>query len=228
MKAKPRQSARKGRGNKSRNKTSRRSARSSGNAGSARGGLLSAGKRLFARKGLSGTSIRDIAQEAGLNSSLISYYFASKEGLYKECIREIGDASLQMAEQILRPPQDVEDFKSRLLLFLDNLFRLFLEDRDTGLLLIREYDRQHSPAGEIFKETLLEVIHLLNVFFRAAQVKKLIAQDRDPFTLASLLFGCVTSQMRMDHLLDKAYHKSLKDPAEKLKVEKHIVALFLA
>jgi len=35
--------------------------------------LLLAGKKLFARQGLSGTSIRDIAQQAGMNSSMISY-----------------------------------------------------------------------------------------------------------------------------------------------------------
>ena len=46
---------------------------------SARKQLLDAARALFARRGLSGTSIRDIAQAAKVNSSMISYYFESKE-----------------------------------------------------------------------------------------------------------------------------------------------------
>ena len=44
--------------------------------------LLDAGEKLFALKGLTGVSIRELSQEAGANSALISYHFGSKEGLY--------------------------------------------------------------------------------------------------------------------------------------------------
>ena len=37
---------------------------------------------LFSKKGYHSTSIRDIAIEAKLNSSMVSYYFQSKENLY--------------------------------------------------------------------------------------------------------------------------------------------------
>lgn len=44
--------------------------------------LIDAGEKLFALKGLAGVSIRELSQEAGANSALISYHFGSKEGLY--------------------------------------------------------------------------------------------------------------------------------------------------
>lgn len=193
---------------------------------SARKQLLAAARGLFARKGLSGTSIRDIAQAAKINSSMISYYFEGKEGLYKACIEEIAQTSLQMAEKVLQPVQSETEFRLRLQMFLDGMFALFLEDRDTGLILIREYDRLHSPAEHIFRESFLKILKLIVGFFKDAQKAGLVAADRDPFTLASLLFGCVTSQMRMDHLQEKTYKKSLLNPAEKRKVENHIVDLF--
>ena len=37
---------------------------------------------LFAKKGLHGVSIRQLAEAAGVNSALISYHFGGKEGLY--------------------------------------------------------------------------------------------------------------------------------------------------
>jgi AcrR family transcriptional regulator len=188
--------------------------------------LMAAAKSLFAHKGLSGTSIRDIAQAARINSSMISYYFDGKEGLYKACIEEIAQAVLTMTERVLQPVEDLAEFRLRLQMFLDGMFALFLEDRDTGLILIREYDRTHSPAEEIFRASLLKVMKEIVGFFRSAQKAGLISEDKDPFTLASLLFGCVTSMMRMDHLSEKTYKKSLLNPAEKRKVENHIVDLF--
>jgi AcrR family transcriptional regulator len=188
--------------------------------------LLSAARGLFARRGLSGTSIRDIALAAKLNSSLISYYFKSKEGLYRACIQEIAVASLEMTRKVLRPARNEAEFRLRLEMFLDNIFQLYLEDRDTGLILIREYDRLHSPAEQIFRDSFLQIFNCIVAFFDTAQDHGLLDRRKDPFTLASLLFGCVTSQMRMDHLQEKTYKKSLRDPKEKRKVEKHIVDLF--
>jgi AcrR family transcriptional regulator len=188
--------------------------------------LLEAARHLFARKGLSGTSIRDIAQAAKMNSSMISYYFEGKEGLYRACIEEIAQASLSMTRKVLQPPANLTEFKLRLKMFLDEIFQLFLEDRDTGLILIREYDRVQSPAQQIFRDSFLKILNVIVAFFRAAQSGGYLDKSKDPFTLASLLFGCVTSQMRMDHLQEKAYKKTLLNPQEKRKVENHIVDLF--
>lgn len=45
--------------------------------------LLAAGEKLFAEKGLSGVSIRELSNAAGTNSALISYHFGGKDGLYQ-------------------------------------------------------------------------------------------------------------------------------------------------
>jgi AcrR family transcriptional regulator len=54
-----------------------------GNAGR----LLSAALSLFARRGFAGTSIRDIAAEAGLTSAALYSHFASKEQVLVELLR---------------------------------------------------------------------------------------------------------------------------------------------
>ena len=43
--------------------------------------IISVAEKLFASKGFDGTSIRDIAENAGVNLAMISYYFGSKEKL---------------------------------------------------------------------------------------------------------------------------------------------------
>ncbi|WP_186315636.1 TetR/AcrR family transcriptional regulator [Catellatospora sichuanensis] len=48
--------------------------------------LLDAARRRFAADGYTGTTVRDIADEAGVNVALISRYFTSKEGLFEACL----------------------------------------------------------------------------------------------------------------------------------------------
>ncbi|GAB3481393.1 CerR family C-terminal domain-containing protein [Polaromonas eurypsychrophila] len=54
----------------------------------ARAHLLLTALRLFAEKGFSKTSTRDIAQAAGANVAAISYYFGDKAGLYRSVFTE--------------------------------------------------------------------------------------------------------------------------------------------
>lgn len=46
--------------------------------------ILSAAEELFAEKGFTGTSVRDISKRAKVNIAMINYYFGSKENLMKE------------------------------------------------------------------------------------------------------------------------------------------------
>ncbi len=188
--------------------------------------LLDAGVHCFGRQGLSGTSIRDIAQFAGVNSSQISYYYGSKEGLYKACVQFIGEAKLSMAEHSLRSPQSKKEFREQLEHFLSQMFSLLTENIDAGLLIVREYDRLHSPAEDIFRKTFMKIFDLLSHYFEEAKSKGLVSKSHDPFVLAGLFFGSMTSQMRMDHIKQRFYSRSLKNPEELEKVIGHLVDLF--
>jgi AcrR family transcriptional regulator len=48
--------------------------------------LLDAALQRFTRDGYSATTVRDIADDAGVNVALISRYFKSKEGLFEACL----------------------------------------------------------------------------------------------------------------------------------------------
>lgn len=90
--------------------------------------LLEAARHRFAANGYAATTVRDIADDAGVNVALISRYFASKEGLFEACLTgavdEIGhsvapditlaDLPRTMVEKML----DNQEGKTRLLLLL--------------------------------------------------------------------------------------------------------------
>ena len=50
--------------------------------------IITAAIPLFAAKGLNGVSVRELAGAAGVNLSMISYYFGGKEGLYAAVLTE--------------------------------------------------------------------------------------------------------------------------------------------
>ncbi len=50
--------------------------------------IKNAAQKVFIQKGYSGTSTRDIADEAGINNALVNYYFRSKEKLFDIVMKE--------------------------------------------------------------------------------------------------------------------------------------------
>ncbi len=84
--------------------------------------LLSSAKKLFATQGFDKTSIREIAADAAVNSSMISYYFGGKEGM----IEGIFDYYFP------KTSQEVHDLppKKELALILCNIIQLRIHDTD--------------------------------------------------------------------------------------------------
>ena len=66
--------------------------------------ILYAAEKLFAEKGFAATSTRDIAKSAGVNVSMISYYFGSKEKLFEEIFKVRMKEGQSFAIEILENP----------------------------------------------------------------------------------------------------------------------------
>lgn len=84
---------------------------------------MSTAERLFAEKGFDGTSVRDIAEAAGVNIAMISYYFGSKDKLMQALFEERSAHVKMRIESLLKDdrmtPMDkiwvlVEDYVDRI------------------------------------------------------------------------------------------------------------------
>lgn len=63
--------------------------------------VIDAASSLFFQKGFDGTSVRDIADKASVNVSLISYYFKSKQGLLEYAVTQYYEGYLETIEETL-------------------------------------------------------------------------------------------------------------------------------
>jgi AcrR family transcriptional regulator len=100
------------------------------NAQNTRKQLLEAARRRFAHEGYTATTVRDIADDVGVDAALVSRYFGSKEKLFEACLDEAvhdlrGDTSeanelRQMVQAIIRNTigADSEDASRQALLML--------------------------------------------------------------------------------------------------------------
>lgn len=57
-------------------------------AAATRGALLGAARELFAERGYDGTTVRGVADRAGVNQALLFRYFGNKEALFAEAVTE--------------------------------------------------------------------------------------------------------------------------------------------
>lgn len=56
-----------------------------------RAALLAAAQTLFSTRGFANTGVRDVAEFAGVNSSLVGRYFGSKHGLFRATLENVID-----------------------------------------------------------------------------------------------------------------------------------------
>lgn len=140
--------------------------------------LLDAALIEFAAKGLAGARVSEIADRAGVNRQLISYYFDGKDGLYRALVEhwlareeEFGAAELPFDELVARYVEDS------------------VEERELHRLFVRESLEDAAPAGQgrvgISEADVADL--------RRRQRDGEIADDLDPAFLLLALQGTVSA-----------------------------------
>jgi TetR/AcrR family transcriptional regulator len=135
-----------------------------------RAALIAAATAEFAAKGRDGARVSEIAERAGVNKQLISYYFGGKDGLYQAILRQWEDQEEQLGE----PGIDLAELATRYLQVghaQPDLQRLFLRE-----CLVQDVtDVAHEPDAPDLEP------------LRAAQQAGQIAAELDPaFVLLAL------------------------------------------
>ena len=102
--------------------------------------LLDIGRRLFAKRGLDGTSIEEIAAQAGVSKPVVYEHFGGKEGLYAVVVDREVDRFLSMATDVLNGDDTMEKFEAAAVALLR-----YIEDNSDGFrILVRD---SHPASG---------------------------------------------------------------------------------
>jgi AcrR family transcriptional regulator len=102
--------------------------------------LLDIGRRLFAERGLDGTSIEEIAARAGVSKPVVYEHFGGKEGLYAVVVDREVERFLAMATEVLQGEDTMEKFEAAAVALLR-----YIEDNSDGFrILVRD---SHPASG---------------------------------------------------------------------------------
>ncbi|MEW6056389.1 MAG: TetR family transcriptional regulator [Bdellovibrionota bacterium] len=189
--------------------------------------LLKAAKKLFASRGYDGTSVKELAEEAKVNVSLVSYHFGGKEGLFRACIDQFARSRLEVAQRLLLPPASQEEFRIRLQMFADELLNYFVEEPELTKIIQRECENDWPIVEDIFQKTLLKAFEKLVGFLAAAQKKGIVRRNLDPATVTILIIGGMTHFARTETLSKKYFDRTLGSSAYREQVRETIVSVVL-
>lgn len=167
--------------------------------------LIAAAKKVFAEKGYAGATVKEIADQAGVNISLISYHFNGKEGLLRACVEQFGRERLKDAQNIFTPPESVEDVKAKLRLWAVLFLRCHVDDKAVCTILHREKACAEKALWEVFEGTFLKAFDGMVKFLEAGKKKGFIKKEVDPLIATSMIYGSLihvgTSQEIQEKLL---------------------------
>lgn len=125
--------------------------------------ILLAAKKVFIQKGMEGTRMQEIADEAGINKALLHYYFRSKEKLFEGVFKEAFVSLLPQIISLLK--QDIPLF-DKIRQFTEQYIDLFIENPFIPRFVIHELNRNPQLIVKLISNTGIEPDHFI------AQVKQ--------------------------------------------------------
>lgn len=153
---------------------------------SARGRLMTAAIALFARKGYSATTVREIVAAAAVTKPVLYYHFGSKEGIFLAMMREAVAEFEATATAVVGEPGTS---RARITRFLDRMFELVLQHLDVMRVVDAIY--YGPPQGAPFFD--FETIHQRFIETLAGLVREGMAAGElrpgDPEDVAWALVG---------------------------------------
>jgi len=121
--------------------------------------LLDIGRRLFAERGLDGTSIEEIAARAGVSKPVVYEHFGGKEGLYAVVVDREVERFLTMATTLLEGEDTMDKFEVAAV----ELLRYIQENSDGFRILVRDSNPTSGSGtfASLISDIATQVEHIL-------------------------------------------------------------------
>lgn len=190
--------------------------------------LIEVAQKHFGLHGYQAASVHDMARDANLNVSLVSYHFGGKKGLFRECFAEAGLARLEMAERILMTtPSSIDEVRVRLSMFIDEMLLDAIKNPEIFSIINRELSAEFDILGDVFQKTFFRTFELLSKFIGMAKDAKFLAVWVDPNLTAVHLIGSIMHTIRTDQIRSRIFRKSITDPAIRAATRDYLLRIFL-
>ena len=185
--------------------------------------ILTAAKKVFLAKGMSGARMQDIADEAGINKALVHYYFKNKEQLFEKIFMELSTSFFPKMVAIFASPDSlkkkIESFCSA---YIDNI----LDNPHIPLFVLNEISQR--PATFIKKVLKVSPLNMafmsqqIDAQIKAVNIKPISAVQLMMNVLSMCIFPFIGKPILMNIMkLDEGVFRQLME-ARKREIPKFI------
>ena len=181
--------------------------------------ILQTAEKLFAEKGFDAATVRDIAENAGVNLAMISYYFGSKEKMMESLFHERMIVTKLKVEQLMNN-ENISPF-GKVEIMLDEYIKKVIHNQSFYKILLCEQVMRKNPAIIVMlRELKLGYATMFTELVKEGQKKKVFKKNVDVVLALSTMTGCVTQIIiNKDHYIEFNNLKNLSD--EELNISLH-------
>lgn len=192
--------------------------------------IIETAEKLFADKGFKGTSVRDIAEEAGINVAMISYYFGSKEQLM-EAIFEVRIGSVQMRLEDLLKDDSMTPIQKINMLIDEHVERVSQKESFYKIMITEQLINKNPVVIHAVNQLKIRNAELVGQLIKDGQKKGVFKKKVDLVLMLNTLVGTVShTMMNKDYYREFYSLQSVSDEEFntllKRRVSVHIKSLF--
>ena len=138
--------------------------------------ILTAATRLFAQKGVDGTSLQEISDAVGVRKPSLLYHFPSKDALHESVLRHLISHLSEALPRLLKAAAREDRFDA----ILDETLHFFAADPDRARILLREALDRPAEMKKLLETGALSWMGLLTESIKKAQAEGIMKEDVDP------------------------------------------------
>ena len=167
----------------------------------ARTRILDEATRLFAQKGVDGTSLQDIAAAVGVKKPSLLWHFPSKEALHKSVLEHLLSRWNDALPRLLKAAAREDRFDA----ILDETIGFFAGDHDRARLLLREALDRPVEMRELLHKHASPWLKVIADSIKKAQAEGVMRKEADPeayvLQIIHLVVGAFTAGTILSPLL---------------------------
>jgi AcrR family transcriptional regulator len=149
--------------------------------------ILEAATTVFIQKGLSGASMQDIANEAGISRTSLHYYYRSKDKLFEKVFEHVVGALISQQRYVINADMPLVE---KMNLFVDHTLNFLLDNPGSVSFLVHELNATPERMIELIISRNLDIEKLKIQI--AAEIKNNRRSEFDAAQFwASLIGMCI-------------------------------------
>ncbi|MBC7689142.1 MAG: TetR/AcrR family transcriptional regulator [Aquabacterium sp.] len=194
--------------------------------------IIETAERLFADKGFNGTSVREIADEAGVNLAMISYYFGSKEKLMEALFEHrVGNIKIRV-ESLIRD-ESLSPIEKVNMLIDEHIDRVMQKQCFHKVMVGVQVTNKNPAILKAANRVKIRNAEVIAELIKDGQKKGVFKKKVDLILMLNTMVGTV-SQTIMSQEYYREFNKLTEIPAAefevslKRKLSIHIKTLFKA